>query len=196
MLFRVVCVAWLLLAAIVPGRASDVYFRKDSIMVFAGQYADGGMGDNLNPFRSHEDAYIIGGAFTRTLFDLGWNLYLVGEVGLAGRYGDRASAEVWGGPGFRIHGIPLGGLGWLSLGVTVGLSAVTGPVGSERDRAIYRKGDPTLLFYFAPELALRLAAWPDFEIVYRMHHRSGFQYTLGHMLEGANAHVIGIRWRQ
>jgi hypothetical protein len=195
MLFRGVCVALTLLVACVSARASELLFRKDSLFVFGGVFSSGNMGQSINPFYQHESNFILGAAYSRDFVDLGWNVVFGGELGLAGRLGDRSSAEVWAGPTFRHQGIPFGNIVTLTPGFTVGLSAVTAPIGIERAREIEHDGNSTLLFYLAPELGFRFDNWPNTEIVYRLHHRSGLLGTLGKMHEGANAHVLGVRWR-
>jgi hypothetical protein len=54
-------------------------------------------------------------------------------------------------------------------------------------------GDATLLFYLAPELNFSLAAYPNAELFWRLHHRSGAWETLGDMDGAANANVVGAR---
>jgi hypothetical protein len=81
----------------------------------------------------------------------------------------------------------------------VGFSMVTGPGAMEpyriREYAPGGQGDPTFLFYLGPELAFRHRARPDWEFVYRLHHRSGGWYTFGNMKGGNNAQVFGLRKR-
>ena len=82
----------------------------------------------------------------------------------------------------------------LSPGLVLGFSAVTAPIGIESDREIKHGGSAGVLFRFSPELALRFNTWKNFELVYRVHHRSGLYGVIGDLKEGSNAHVIGLRW--
>jgi hypothetical protein len=197
---RGVCVLVVLLSAIAAARAQDgmvhrpdLVFRKDSILLFGGTFSAGNMGQSLVPFSHHDDSAIVGGAYGRDLWTAPWDFVFSAELGVAGRYYGDASAEVWGAAGLRQR-FSLGPAR-LSLGLFVGLSAVSGPTAIERGREIKHGGaDSTLLFYFTPELGFQLASWPDLEFVYRLHHRSGLLKTLGGMGEGANAHVFGVRW--
>lgn len=185
----------LALAAGGPASASEVLFRKDSIFVFGGIHSTGNLGQSLDPFDRHDDSYLLGAAFAQDLFPLGTYLVLGGEIGAAARFGNRGSAEFWGGPGVRLRPIPIGDAIAIAPAVVVGLSAVTRPNDIERQREIARNGNATLLFYLAPEIALSIKQWPNIEIVYRVHHRSGLLGTLGRLEEGSNAHVLGVRWR-
>jgi len=184
-----------LLVACCPGRAADALFRKDSIFMFGGVHSSGNMGQSLNPFYKHEQSYILGAAFRREFADIGPYLVAGAEIGLGGRFGGMSSAEFWGGGTLRLRGIPLGSEVAIAPGVIVGLSAVTKPLDIERRREIEHDGNATLLFYLSPELALQFKRWPNTELVYRLHHRSGLYDTLGKMQEGSNAHVLGLRWR-
>lgn len=193
---RSFCAVLALVAACSPGRAEDALFRKDSIFLFGGVYSSGNMGQSLNPFYKHEQTYIVGGAFRREFGEV--VPYLIGgvEAGIGGRFGGASSAEFWGGPTLRLRGIPLGSEVALSPGFVVGLSAVTKPIDIERQRELeHTNGNATLLFYLAPELALQFTKWPNVDLVYRLHHRSGLYNALGKMQEGSNAHVLGLRWR-
>jgi hypothetical protein len=190
-----IVIALLTLAAGDPTRASEVLFRKDSIFFFGGVHSTGNLGQSLNPFDRHDDSYLVGAAYARDLVPLGAHLVLGGEIGAAARFGNRGSAEFWGGPSMRLHPIPIGDTIAIAPALVVGLSAVTEPNDIERRREIQRNGNATLLFYLAPEIALLIKQWPNLEIVYRLHHRSGLLGTLGHLEEGSNAHVLGVRWR-
>ena len=196
MIARLIGVVLLQLATCWPSPAADVLFSKDSIFVFGGIYSAGNMGQSLNPFYKHERSYIVGAAYRRDLFDIGPLFVFGAEAGIVGRFGGAASAEFWAGPSLRLRGIPLGRDLTLAPGIVAGLSAVTKPLDIERQRELeHTNGNATLLFYLAPELALQFAKWPNVELVYRLHHRSGLYDTLGRMQEGSNAHVLGLRWR-
>lgn len=188
-------VALMMLAACGPASAQNAVFRKDSIFFFGGAHSSGNMGQSLNPFYKHEQSYIVGGAWRHDLADLGQFLVLSGEAGLGGRFVNGASAEFWAGPSLRLRAIPIGNFVAISPALTVGVSAVTRPIDIERRHEIEHGGNATVLYYFSPELAFRFNAWPNAEVVYRLHHRSGLYNSLGKMQEGSNAHLLGLRWR-
>jgi hypothetical protein len=149
------------------------------------------------PIDALEDNYIVGAAVNRQFVDLGRGFHLGGEIGLAGRFGDGTSAEVWAGPSLRYDGFRLGPVA-VSFGLVVAMSAVTGPIGKERKVAAAQSGHGALLWYLGPEFSLTFDAFPTTEFVFRLHHRSGglkvpFLPTLGNMPDVSNAYVFGIR---
>lgn len=178
-----------------PVRPSDLLFRIDSIMVFGGAYTDVNMGRSLfKPLSGHNGSNLAGVAIGTDIAKLPWNFVVGSELGLAGRFGDGSSAELWGAFNLKYRGLVLGNVVTLAPGLNVGLSVVTAPMGLESSRALDHDGNPTLLFYFSPELAFIFHQWPNIELVLRLHHRSGLNGTLGRMREGSNAHVLGLRW--
>jgi hypothetical protein len=119
-------------------------------------------------------------------FDIG------AEIGSALRFGDGNSGEFWGGGTLTYRGFDSGSLSVIPTGI-FGLSAITSPTGVERERAIRHGGNETLLLYLGLELAVTTRQLHGWEIVYRVHHRSGAYGLLGNVLEGHNANVIGLR---
>ena len=109
--------------------------------------------------------------------------------------GDRAAGECWAGVYVRQRGIPVLELFRIKPSVTVGLSLVNRPIGLERDREKGRGGDARVLFLLAPEVAVSPGTEFPWELVSRLHHRSGFNETLGGMGEGHNAVTLGLRRR-
>jgi hypothetical protein len=175
--------------------ASDVLRPNQTVFLFGGVLLDGTFPGWTNiPFAGGvERNFLVGGALDTKLnsycgFDFGV------EVGTAGRFGDSASAEVWGGPTVHYRGFTFGSV-TISPGLVVGLSAVTRAIGIERQREINNSGNASLLFYLGPELAFRLEQMPNVEFVFRTHHRSGLEGRLGKMREGANANIFGVRFR-
>jgi hypothetical protein len=169
--------------------------RTDSILVFGGVFSKGNLQESLTPFVAHERNYLVGIAYARDFVNLGGGFNLGGEVGYAARFGeDRDSSELWAGPALRHRGFPIGNLVTLSPALVLGFSAVTAPIGIESGREIKHGGTASVLFRFSPELAFRFDAWKNFELVYRIHHRSGLYGIIGDLKEGSNAHVIGLRW--
>ena len=146
-----------------------------------------------------EENYVIGAAINREFVDLGLGFHLGGEIGLAGRFGDSTSAELWGGPSIRHDGFSIGPVTF-SYGLVMGLSAVTGPIGIERKVEVENDGDATLLWYLGPEASISFDALPNTEFIFRTHHRSGaaglsYLPTLGDMPDTSNSNIFGIRRR-
>lgn len=171
------------------------------VLLFGGVMTEGDFPGWSNiPFAAPlQDNYSVGAAINREFIDLGLGFHLGGEIGLAGRFGDGTSAEVWGGPSLRHDGFSVGPA-IISFGLVMGLSAVTGPIGIERNVEVNNDGDATLLWYLGPEVAISFDALPNTEFVSRTHHRSGaanlsFLPTLGDMPDTSNANIFGIRRR-
>ena len=175
---------------------------------------------NYTP-RQNKPSYdndIVGAAYERDLFELGRDLRLRVEGGLAERFGhfllcclavpDKVphpdltvrldgrvySTEGWVGGKLRWENFHVASGARVSLAATVGLSGVTRTIGRERQREVDRAGNAHILGYVAPEINLALDAFPNFEAVLRVPHRSGALGTFGHMREGYNADVAGIRY--
>ncbi len=201
---RSFCVALLLPALAMSSAAAqqasrrsnpEPALRADSILVFGDAFSKGNLQESFNPFHPHERNYLVGIAYARDFVHLGAGFNLGGEIGYAARFGeDRGSSELWAGPALRHRGFRIGNLFTLSPALVLGFSAVTAPIGIETDREVKHGGTASVLFRFSPEFAFRFDAWRNFELVYRIHHRSGLYGVIGDLREGSNAHVIGLRW--
>lgn len=166
------------------------------VLVFSGVFTKDTMGDSANPVTTEFDrGGILGIALQRDALALPYGFAGGWEVGGAGRCVDLCSAEVWGGVYLRQKGLEIFPGILLKPSLTLGLSAVNRSIGMERERESAKEGrDARLLFYIGPELAFSLARFPRWELVYRLHHRSGGHETLGKMMEGNNANVLGVRY--
>jgi len=168
-----------------------------TVFVFGGRYYSEYIENGLNPFKpAYENNYFVGAGYQRFLPG-DWHQWRLGlEVGLAARFGDTTSAEMWAGGVARFDGIVLGNVR-ISPAITLGISAESGPVGVETVHAqeVPGGGDPALLFYMGPEINLSWADNPDLEVFWRIQHRSGAWNTLGNMRDGANATAVGMRWK-
>lgn len=175
---------------------SDPKSLKNSIHVFAGQYTKTSTGDSANPFTAdYENNYLLAIDYGREIINPGWG-FLVGlELGLASRFGQDESIETWGALSFRHRGICLWGTLRISFGLSAGLSLVEESIGTEKKRENDADKNASLLFYLGPEIALSFANTLPWELVYRLHHRSGANGTLGNMSEGYNANTLGVRYR-
>jgi hypothetical protein len=164
--------------------------------VFAGGYTTCNTGESANMFQAgYEDNYVLGAAYAREFWNLGWRFHVGGETGLAARVEESLSVETWGGLVLRNRGVTLGDWLTISPAITVGLSLASDSIGTEAGREAARNGNATCLFYLGPEIAFSLPRHPRWELVYRLHHRSGANELLGGMAEGHNANTLGIRWR-
>lgn len=167
------------------------------------------------------DNDIVGVEYERDLLGAARDVRLRAEVGVAERYGHYLvcclavlpgdprfypdltqrlagriySTELWAGGKLRWENLRVGSQARFELAFTLGLSGVTRSIGRERQREIDDNGNAHLLYYLAPEVGLGLVALPDLELVFRVPHRSGGAKSLGHMEEGYNADVLGVRYR-
>ena len=194
----------------------------DSIFFFAGRLSTSNLGSTLtfntiaidttlNP--PLYDNYIVGAAYQRRFRELGHRFVLGGEFGVADRFGHylvccgdklstqtvtssniRHSGELWFGPTIRYDSFVLFDQLRITPGVTAGFSLTTNSIGVERGKEIERNGNARFLFYFGPELAFSTASMPNLELIFRLHHRSGLLGILGHIHEGYNANVVGLRY--
>ena len=69
---------------------------------------------------------------------------------------------------------------------------MTDTIGSEAARAAEDHAEVPLLFYLGPEIALSTADHPEWEVFWRVHHRSGGFGLIAHV-NGSNANVVGVR---
>lgn len=195
---------------------------EDSIFFFAGRLSTSNMGSTFT-FNTiaidttlhspYYDNYIVGAAYQRRIRDLGHGFVLGGEVGVADRFGHylvccgdqastptvtssniRHSGELWFGPTIRYESFILFDQVRVTPGLTAGFSLTTNSIGVERGKEIERNGNARLLFYLGPEVAFSTASMPNWELIVRLHHRSGLLGALGHIHEGYNANVVGVRY--
>ena len=179
-----------------PSFADSTNAPKNRIYAFIGQYTTVSMGESAKAFRAdYEKNYPVAVAYDRDLMKLGYGFHMGGEVGLLNRFGISSSAEAWSGVVIRHEGITSRERITISLSLTVGVSLISKAIGAEYDREVSRRGNAIFLFYLGPEIALSLPGLRPWEIVYRLHHRSGANGTLGGMSEGHNANTIGLRYR-
>lgn len=164
-----------------------------SVFVFGGVLNSGNLGQTVLVFgNKYENSGIAGAAFRSEFIQLPNKFDIGAEIGSALRFGDGTSGEFWGGGTLTYRGFDSGKLTVIPTGV-LGLSAITNTTGVERARAIQHGGNETLLFYLGLEVAFTRPEWRGWELVYRVHHRSGGYGLLGHVVEGHNATVIGLR---
>jgi hypothetical protein len=194
---------------------SEPNAHPNSILVFAGRMSTtdiySTMLFNLNKSDPGlvYDNYIVGAASDRDLFNLGHGFFFGYEVGVDDRFGHYQvccdtivksssivqSLELWAGSQIRYDGFLLFDRLRVGGAVTGGLSAAGDSIGRERQREINRAASARLLLYLGPELDFSTPSFPNLEFVLKLQHRSGANGTLGHMMEGYNANVAGLRCR-
>lgn len=189
--------------AIGPAHAADLYaphpispeLLTQNIFLFGGLSVDDNIEDAANPFTAdYEDNVVIGGGYQRFFYE-SLDISIGVEAGIAGRFGDKNSAEFWGGVVGRYDGLVLFDTLKIAPAFTFGLSAITDTMAGREERLENKNpdADATLLFYLGPEFNFSLVEYPNVELFWRLHHRSGAWETLGDMKGAANANVIGAR---
>ena len=143
----------------------------------------------------YEKNYIIGGGYQLFPYEIG-AIKLGVEAGIAARFGEGFTGEVWGGGVVRYDQIRLGDSLFLSPAFTAGLSFVNkAHPGREADEEREDQGNARALFYLGPEVNLSFSENSNTEFFWRLHHRSGAWRTLGNMKGATNANVIGVRYK-
>lgn len=173
--------------------ANDDASQSSAAFVFGGALTADDMQRSASPLTVDYDGNgIFGGGFQSYFFDFD-RVRVGGEVGLAFRFGQSTTGEVWAGPVARLDPLKLGNDLRITPSITFGLSMVSdAQVGREADQERGYEGDAGLLFYLAPEISVSFRKDAP-SIFWRLHHRSGAGKTLGNMKGATNANVIGLR---
>ncbi|WP_153306818.1 hypothetical protein [Desulfonatronum thioautotrophicum] len=165
------------------------------VSLFTGKFTTQSMGDTASFWSvDFEENYLVALAYAQDMLDLGHDLRLGPEIGIAGRFGCRWSTEIWAGAALRHGGVVLFDHLHIEPAFTLGLSWIDRSIGIERTREETQNGDATLLVYLGPELAFASPRHPQWAFVYRLHHRSGAFRTFGNLKGGHNANTIGLRY--
>jgi hypothetical protein len=184
--------------------ANDDFDRN--VFFFTGRFHRGYFGQSVMPWQTtFENNYIIAAGYQQFFARFG-ALKFGGEIGLADRFTTDAntsypgnSQELWTGIVVRYDGFNLGPV-HITPALTAGFSVVTGLIGIEYDRRPSPDNDRlsgggTFLYYLGPEIDFSLPEVnPGVEVFLRAQHRSGGFGTIAH-IDGANADVVGIRYK-
>lgn len=166
-----------------------------AVFFFGGRFHEDYFGGSFNfPNAPYEDNYVLGGGYQH--FFQNWGEFRLGaEGGLAMRFGEGepTSLEAWGGVVGRYDGFVLGSLR-IAPSITFGLSAVSGTIGVETERASWIDSNVPVLFYLGPEISFSTLENPNLEAFWRIQHRSGAWGTIAH-IDGSNANTLGVRWK-
>jgi hypothetical protein len=175
-------------------------FDRD-VFFFGGRFQHDWIWDTLNVAADHyEDNYVLGAGYQQFFTGKWWGFRMGTEFGIAGRFAhdgvSTSSFETWYGYTIRHDGIAIGDAVRIGLAVSTGFSMVTDLIGIERVRAGWypENGPVQLLFYLGPEINLTAAAFPNWELFFRIHHRSGLYGTIA-KVDGSNAAALGFRYK-
>jgi hypothetical protein len=178
-----------------------------AVLVNAGPWLDRGLpvafgvdGFVAGPTFENADTGILAVSVSRPLVTIRDRVDIAPEVGVAKRFGDSDSEEVWASLNVRVRSFP-----WdhvvrttAAFGIGANYAFRLDPL---EDAVDPDSGLEHLLVYLAPEITLGLPKYPNADLVLRIHHRSGGERYLLRELwgsqEGGAAQFItaGLRWR-
>lgn len=158
-------------------------------------------GDFVAPWNyDYEDSFLISATASRRVLTVGSWASAEIEAGVGQRFGDMHATEMWGAIYFRWHAFPWNELIYTTVAVSTGLNYATGVEDLERARDDHKRGNQ-LLHYLSPEITFAIPENRDWELVFRLHHRSGGGAIFGDtwlfngVTGGANHMTAGVRYR-
>ena len=177
-----------------PVLAQEPPAPDENVFVMAGPFSREFFGASFRFWEDHyESNFFAGAGYQRFLYEHPGGFKGGVEAGLGLRLGDRNSVELWGGAVARFDIFSIGDIS-ITPSLTAGLSVVTDTIGEETIRASQISQQVHLLYYLGPEIAIGHAAYPGFEVIGRVHHRSGGFGTIA-PIDGSNAAVLGLRYK-
>lgn len=199
-----------MLAAVAPAAAGDDWYRLYPLTgpcngncgaaIYAGWYVNNSMGQVLvtspeTPFTwDYDGDYLVATTLSRRVATL-WNRVDVEpEIGIGQRWKKQNATEVWGAFFFRYRGFPWDGRIITTAAVSTGFNYASNISDREKDRAMDDKGSK-LMHFFAPEITFALPSRPNYELLFRFHHRSGVFGLVSDAWGGAQYGTIGLRIR-
>jgi hypothetical protein len=173
--------------------------RKWGLLLFGGQMSNYAFGRTLNPSVSSNrlEIYFTGAALSRILYS---NTYIniEAEGGLGYQYSSAISGnnspQVWGALYLRYKYFPWNKFIYTTVAINTGLNYSFKKTAYETGQDA-NDGTSNLLHYLAPEITFSLPKRRDWELVFRLHHRSGIYGALGCDTCGSNMVTFGVRKR-
>jgi hypothetical protein len=167
--------------------------QDQNVFVLGGPFQHEWVWETAAFWRDHyEKNFFAGVGYQNFVYHSDFGLKAGLEVGLGIRSGAKSSAELWAGLVARYDGLHIGDLN-IAPSVTAGLSAVTGTIGVESERAEDIGQAVPVLFYLGPEISLSHADNPNVELTARIQHRSGGYGAIA-PIDGSNAATVGMRF--
>jgi hypothetical protein len=136
---------------------------------------------------------MVGVAFSRQAATLFGRISVDPEIGIAKRFGNMDEMEFWGAIYLRYSDFPWSERLRTSVGLSTGINIATGVSEFERNRAKDDIG-ARVMHYFAPEITFGLPEYPDIDLVFRFHHRSGAFGLFNRVGGGAHYATVGVRF--
>lgn len=166
-----------------------------NVFIVGGPFSDGYFGDTLAFWNvNYESNFFVGMGYQQFFHQTPEGFKFGVEAGIGARLGNRSSAEAWAGGVIRYDGFYVGDF-HIAPSITAGFSVVTDLIGAEAKRAAENGVDGApFLYYLGPEIAISHAAFPNWEVLARVQHRSGGFSTIAN-LDGSNAATLGLRYK-
>lgn len=142
----------------------------------------------------------LGAAFSRDIYQWRSHLKIEAELGLGQRFGTLHETDGWGALYLRWLEFPWNDRIKTSVAVSTGLDLASS-VPAWESRATGVPGGSRLMHYFSPEITFAMPSRQDWELVLRIHHRSGGRRYWGDTAifhgtgGGIQYTVIGFRHR-
>ena len=156
----------------------------------------------LLPDWNWRGTYIAAATFSRRLVSFMDVLSIEPEFGIGQRFGQMHATEFWGVFNIRWIAFPWNNYIKTSIGLADGLSVTTKVDSKERLLNNRKVVGNKLVFtgsnvmnFFTPELTLALPQYPDYELLFRFHHRSGVYGLINDTHAGAQFYTVGLRAR-
>lgn len=172
---------------------------KWGLLLFGGQMSKYAFGRTLNPSVSSNrlEIYFTGAALSRQLYSNPY-ISIEAEAGAGYQFSNTTSGnntpQVWGALYLRYKYFPWNKFVYTTVALNTGLnySFKQSAFETNEDRD---DGTSNLLHYLAPEITFSLPERRDWELVFRLHHRSGIYGALGCDTCGSNMVTVGVRKR-
>lgn len=168
--------------------------------IYAGWYIENALNQIVatspeTPFTwDYDDDYLVATAASRRIATLWNHVDIEPEVGIGQRFGKQSQTEVWGAFFFRYRGFPWDRYLINTVAISSGFNYANGISDREQERAHDGKGSQ-LMHFFAPEITFALPRAPQYELMFRVHHRSGVFGLVSDAWGGAQYGTIGLRVR-
>lgn len=166
-------------------------------MLFGGQMSKNAFGRTLSPFSAQKrlDIFLVAAAANKKLYK-GTYFDIEAEAGVGYQFSDSLpgndSPQIWGAAYLRYKYFPWNKFVYTTVAINTGVSYSFNETAFE---AFEGRADGTrkLLHYLAPEITFSLPDRRDWELVFRLHHRSGIYGILGCSSCGTNVVSVGVR---
>ena len=146
------------------------------------------------------DTYLAAAALSRRLVTFGDVFSIEPEFGVGQRFGEMHATEFWAAINFRWIAFPWNDYVRTSIGLADGLSMTTKLDPKERLLSNSKVVGGERVFvssklqnFFTPEMTLGLPQYPDYDLLFRFHHRSGIYGLINDTHAGAQFYSIGFR---